>query len=349
MHYTDLDTPALIVDLPVLEGNIRELQADCDRLDIGLRVHTKTHKTPAIARRQVAAGAIGITCQKLGEAEAMVAAGLDDILIPYNIVGPRKVERLIRLIRERGTALVVAADSEATIDGLSQGAAAAGCTIPAIVELDTGGRRCGVQTPKAALQLAQHIDTRSGVEFRGVMTYPSREQVRPFLDEVRGLMDGAGLPLHIISGGGTGSQAVSKALGCTEARIGSYAYEGMTRVGGRQHLHPSRCPLRLVVTVVSTAHPGQIIVDAGQKAFISHPPCPYGYCVEHPEIWIKGMSVEHGHVDISESTHTFGVGDVLSFIPLHGGMTTNLHDRSFAVRDGEVVEEWEIAGRGRSQ
>ena len=349
MHFTELDTPALTVDLSVLETNIRELQEDCDRLNIGLRVHTKTHKTPAIARRQVEGGAIGITCQKLGEAEAMAAAGLDDILIPYNIVGPRKVERLARLIGEGGATVVVAADSETTIEGLSQGAAAAGCTVRVIVELDTGSGRCGVQTPAAALLLAQQIDRLPGIEFWGVMTYPSRKEARPFLDEVRDLVSRDGLPLHIVSGGGTGSQAVSKSLGCTEARIGSYAYEGMTRVGRREDLHPSRCPLRLVVTVVSTAHPGQIIVDGGQKAFISHAPCPYGYCIEHPEIWIKGMSVEHGHVDISESTHNFRVGEILSFIPLHGGMTTNLHDRSFALRDGEVVEEWEIAGRGRCQ
>jgi D-serine deaminase-like pyridoxal phosphate-dependent protein len=183
----------------------------------------------------------------------------------------------------------------------------------------------------------------------GVMTYPSSERVRPILEEVRSLMDGAGLPLHIVSGGGTGSQEISKSLGCTETRIGSYAYEGMTRVSKREDLNPSRCPLRLRVTVVSTARPGQLIVDAGQKAFTSYPPTPYGYCLEHPELFIKGMSVEHGHVDTTASSHTFSVGQQLSFIPLHGGMTTNLHDRLYAVRDGEVIDEWEVAGRGKSQ
>ena len=123
----------------------------------------------------------------------------------------------------------------------------------------------------------------------------------------------------------------------------------MTRVSKREDLDPRRCPLRLVVTVVSTAVPGQIVVDAGQKAFASYPPTPYGYCLEHPEIFIKGMSVEHGHVDIAASGHEFAVGEVLSFIPLHGGMTTNLHDRLFAVRGGVVVDEWEVAGRGRAQ
>jgi D-serine deaminase-like pyridoxal phosphate-dependent protein len=132
-------------------------------------------------------------------------------------------------------------------------------------------------------------------------------------------------------------------------RIGSYAYEGLTRVGKREHLHPDRCPLRLMVTVVSTSVPGQIIIDAGMKAFTSYPPIPYGYCLEHPEIFLKGMSVEHGHVDVTASAHTFKVGEVLSFIPLHGGMTTNLHDCLYAARQGQVVETWKVAGRGRAQ
>jgi|AP95_1055475.scaffolds.fasta_scaffold07216_2 D-serine deaminase-like pyridoxal phosphate-dependent protein len=349
MHYTELDTPALAVDLDVLEKNIGDLQKACDRLDIGLRVHTKTHKTPAIAHRQLAAGAIGIVSQKLGEAEAMDEAGIGDILIPYNIVGKPKLERLTRLLKTAESPCTVAADSAATVQGLSAQAAATDCSIRVIVEMDTGSGRCGVQSPADTLELAQLIDGLPGLEFQGVMTYPSSERVRPFLDEVRHLMDGAGLPLPTVSGGGTGSEAISKSLGCTETRIGSYAYEGMTRVGKREDLHPSRCPLRVVVTVVSTARPGQIIVDAGQKAFTSYPTTPYGYCIEHPEIWIKGMSVEHGHVDISASDHTFKVGDVLSFIPQHGGMTTNLHNRSFALRGGLVEEEWEIAGRGRAQ
>ena len=349
MHFTELDTPALTVDLDVLEKNIRDVQQACDQLDIGLRVHTKSHKTPAIAHRQKEAGAIGIVCQKLGEAEAMFAAGLDDILIPYNIVGKPKLERLTRLVKEKGATITVAADSATTVEGLSGQAATTGCTFRVIVEMDTGGHRCGVQSPPETLELAQHIDQLPGLDFMGVMTYAGGERVPPFLDEVRDLMSKAGLPLHIISNGGTGSQEFCKSIGCTETRIGSYIYEGMTRVSQREDLNPDRCPLRLVVTVVSTAVPGQIIVDAGQKAFTSYPRTPYGYCLEHPEIFIKGMSVEHGHVDITPSSHTFKVGEILSFIPQHGGMTTNLHDRLYAMRHGEVAEVWEVAGRGKAQ
>ena len=207
----------------------------------------------------------------------------------------------------------------------------------------------GVQSPGETLELARRIDSLPGTEFLGVMTYPSREGARPFLDEVRRLIDGAGLPLPIVSGGGTGSEEVSKAIGCTETRIGSYAWEGMTRVGRREDLDPGRCPLRLVTTVVSTSVPGQAVIDAGMKAFTSYPPMPYGYCLEHPEVHLKGMSVEHGHVDITASGHRFPVGQILSWIPLHGGMTTNLHDRLFVLKDGRVIDEWPVAGRGRAQ
>ncbi|MEE2873466.1 MAG: alanine racemase [Candidatus Latescibacterota bacterium] len=349
MHFTELDTPALCIDLDVLEKNIDDLQSACNRLEIPLRVHTKTHKTPAIARKQIAAGAIGIVSQKLGEAEAMAAGGIEDILIPYNIVGKAKLARLTSLVLSGQSTITVAADSSATVTGLSQAAAAAGCTIRVIVEMDTGGGRVGTQSPTDTLALAQEIDRLPGLDFTGVMTYPSSERARPFLDEVRDLTSKAGLPMHMLSGGGTGSEKISKSLGCSETRIGSYAYEGMTRVGKREDLDPSRCPLRMVVTVVSTTKPGQAVVDAGMKAFTSYPPMPHGYCLEHPEIFFKGMSVEHGHLDIAASGHKFTVGETLSFIPLHGGMTTNLHDRLFAIRNDEVVEEWKVAGRGRAQ
>ena len=302
MHFSELDTPALVVDLDGLNNNIQTLQQACNDLDIALRVHTKTHKTPEIARLQLAAGAVGIVSQKLGEAEAMAAAGMDDILIVYNIVGKPKLERLTRLVKSGTTTLTVAADSATTVEGLSRQAAADGCTVRVIVEMDTGSHRCGVQSPQETLELAQLIDRLPGLDFRGVMTYHHGDRVGPFIDEVRELTHKSGLPLHTISAGGTGSEVFCKEVGCTETRIGSYAYEGMTRVNACQDLHPDRCPLRLVVTVVSTAVPGQIIIDAGMKAFTSYPPTPYGYCIEYPEIEIKSMSVEHGHVDVTASS-----------------------------------------------
>jgi len=342
---TDLDTPALVCDLDVLDRNLATMAAHCRALEIPFRAHTKSHKVPEIAHRQMRSGAIGIVCQKLGEAEVMVAAGLWDILIPYNIVGPTKLERLTRLVR-RAT-LTVALDSEETARGIAEQARADGVKVRVILELDTGGHRCGLQSPAAARDLARTIVGLPGLDFQGIMTYPSRLDAKPFLDETLHLLRGDGIPVQTISGGGTGHEAISKELGCTETRSGSYAWEGLTRVQKSADLSAERCPVRVVCTVVSTPAPGRIIVDGGMKTFASYPPKPYGQCIEHPEIQIYGMSVEHGHVDVSASSHRFRVGERLSFIPLHQGMCVNLHDELVGMRDGKVEVVWPVAGRGK--
>jgi D-serine deaminase-like pyridoxal phosphate-dependent protein len=215
-----------------------------------------------------------------------------------------------------------------------------------IVELDTGSSRCGVQSPQAAQDLARKIMKMQGVDFQGVMTYPSNVRAKPFIAETLDLLEQDGIPVNIISGGGTGSEAASKELGCTETRSGSYVYEGMTRVGNSGMLSPDRCVLRVIVTVVSTPTPERIIIDGGMKTFASYPPTPYGHIVEHPDAKIYGMSVEHGHIDVSECSHQFKVGEQLSVIPLHQGMTSNLHNELVGIRDGEIEAIWQIAGRG---
>ena len=345
MNIAALDTPALAADLDVLERNINGMATLCARLDIPLRVHTKTHKVPEIAQLQIAAGSQGITCQKLGEAEVMVDAGIDNILIPYNIVGTPKLKRLTALTKR--ARITVALDSEETATGISQQAIADSCIVPVIVELDTGSGRCGVQSSQNAQRLAQQIMKMRGIDFQGVMTYPSNLRAKPFLTETLDLLTQDGIPVNIISGGGTGSEAASKELGCTETRSGSYVYEGITRIGNSEMLAPDRCVLRVIVTVVSTPTPERIIIDGGMKTFASYPPTPYGHIIEHPDAKIYGMSVEHGHVDVSECSHRFKVGEQLSVIPLHQGMTSNLHDELVGIRDNTVETIWHIAGRGR--
>jgi D-serine deaminase-like pyridoxal phosphate-dependent protein len=348
MKVEELDTPALTIDLDVLERNIETVSERCRQNDIPLRVHTKTHKIPEIARKQLDAGAIGIVSQKVGEAEAMVDAGIEDILIPYNIVGRLKVDRLASLCK-RGK-ITVAADSEATVRGLSEGLSDNDTSVRVLVECDTGGGRCGVQTPEAARDLAHLIDSLPGLELEGVMTYPSHERAKSYWDETKRLFEESGLPLNTISGGGTGSEAVSKAIGCTETRIGSYVFEGPTRINRNTNPpNPETCAERMICTVVSTPTSERVIIDGGQKTFASYAPTPYGYIVEYPEAKISGMSVEHGHVDVSEVEHSFEVGERLSVIPLHQGMTTNLHDTVYAVRNEIVEETWKVAGRGRVQ
>ena len=345
MNIAALDTPALAADLDVLERNINGMATHCDQLGIPLRVHTKTHKVPEIAQLQIAAGSQGITCQKLGEAEVMVDAGIDNILIPYNIVGTPKLKRLTALVTR--AKIIVALDSEETAKGISEQAYTDDCTVPVVVELDTGSGRCGVQSPQDAQHLAQQVVKMPGIDFQGVMTYPSNLRAKPFIEETLDLLSNDGIPVNIISGGGTGSEAASKELGCTETRSGSYVYEGITRIGNSEMLAPDRCVLRVITTVVSTPTPERIIIDGGMKTFASYPPTPYGHIIEHPDAKIYGMSVEHGHVDVSECAHRFKVGEHLSVIPLHQGMTSNLHDELVGIRGNQVETIWKIAGRGR--
>jgi len=345
MHIYDLDTPALVIDLDVLERNIADMAAHCKDLGIALRVHTKTHKVPEIAQMQLAAGSQGIVCQKVGEAEVMARAGIRDILIPYNILGTQKLRRLTALAKM--AAITVAADSEETVRGLSAQAAADGVTIRVLVEADTGGQRCGVQTPEASRDLGRLVADLPGLELAGMMTFPSNLRGQAFFDSARELWARDGLPCEVLSGGGTGLEAVSKQLGFNEHRSGSYAYEGLTRIQKSADLTPERCALRVIVTVVSVPTAGRVIIDGGQKTFESYPPVPYGLIIEHPEARIHAMSVEHGHVDVSGCNHRFRVGEKLSVIPLHQGKVTNMHDEVAAARNGEVVCVWDVAGRGK--
>ncbi|MBI2193060.1 MAG: alanine racemase [Planctomycetes bacterium] len=347
LRIEELDTPSLICDLDVMEANLKLMAERCRALGIALRPHTKSHKIPALAHLQIASGAQGITCQKLGDAEVMAAAGIDDILIPYNIVGKVKTERLARLARQ--IRVLVAIDSEATASGISAPASEIGAAVGILIELDTGSHRCGVQNPEEAAALARSVARFPGLQFTGLMTYPSRLEAKPFIDRTVALIRQAGLEVSVISGGGTGLESVSKELGCTETRSGSYLWEGGSRVGKSEDLHPSHCPLRVLTVVVSTAVPGQMILDAGQKTLTARPGDPYGYIVEDPGAKIRGMSMEHGHVDIRECSRRFQVGDRVSVIPLHGETTTNLHDTMYGVRKGVVEAIWKIAGRGRVQ
>ena len=345
MTIDDLDTPSYLVDLDIMERNIIHMASHCHEIGIPLRVHTKSHKIPEIAHKQVAAGAVGVVCQKLGDAEVMVAAGISDVLIPYNLVGLHKVERLTRLVR-RAT-ITVAIDSEITAMGIAAQAVKDGCTVRVLIELDTGSKRCGVQSPEAALELARKTVATPGLDFKGILTFPSRVEAGPFVARTVALLTGDGIPVDMISGGGSGAEAASKAIGCTETRSGSYVWEGLTRISGSEMLHPDRCPCRMLVTVISTPTPDRIIIDGGMKTFTSYPPTPYGHIIGHPDAKIYGMSVEHGHIDVSKCTHRFRVGERLQVIPLHQEMTLNLHDELIGMRNGRVDLIWPVAGRGR--
>ncbi|WP_245479559.1 alanine racemase, partial [Hansschlegelia zhihuaiae] len=222
----EFGTPAVVVDLDVVEANIARVQAMCDAAGLANRPHVKTHKSPELAKLQVAAGAKGITCQKLGEAEVMAAAGLDDILISYNMLGAQKLGRLGRLLTT--TKVTVAADSATTVDGLGAAAAIAGRTLDVVVECDTGMRRAGVETPGEAVELAKRVAGTPGLGFAGLLLYPPPDRWREtqiFFDATSQGLRAAGLEPRIVSTGGSPNLAHLGALdGATEHRPGTYVF-----------------------------------------------------------------------------------------------------------------------------
>jgi D-serine deaminase-like pyridoxal phosphate-dependent protein len=346
MRLEDIDTPALVLDLDALQANIGDLQAYLDEHRIANRPHIKTHKIPAIAHMQMAAGACGITCQKLGEAEIMAAAGLSDILITYNIIGVRKLERLMALARDN--AISVTADSEHTVRGLSQAAQAAGLEMAVLVECDTGMGRCGVQSPLEAAQLARSIASSPGLRFAGVMTYPNSPRVDAFVAETRALLAASRLDVERVSGGGSSDwRDAHQCRTLTEHRAGEYAF------GDRRHLLAGRMPLeriaaRVVTTVVSRPTGERGILDAGSKALAGAVDGldGYGYIVEYPQARLYALSEEHGHADFSAHQRRPEVGERVSVLPNHCCVVTNLFNSVHAVRGGRVEAVWPVAARG---
>ncbi len=353
----------MVVDLDRLEGNIARLQASLDSLGLANRPHIKTHKIPAIGHMQVAAGAVGITCQKLGEAEIFADAGFHDILIPYNLVGAPKMERLVRLARR--VKMTVAIDGGVAAQAIAAACDAAGVEVTLLIEIDTGMHRAGVQTPGEAQSLARQIADSPGVRFGGLMCFPTKPAMGDFRSEATDLLARDGIAIDQFSGGGTGSHAVSKAAGCTEHRSGTYAYNDLSvwRAGNCELDH---CAMSVLVTVVSTSCPGFSTVDGGSKTFTNdalQASGMNGHVREYPEIYLEKMSEEHGVLNLSrvaEGAPRPRVGEKVRVVPNHACGTTNLHDVVYGYRvrgarpaDGsltgdEIIEvEWPVPARGK--
>lgn len=362
MKVQELPTPALTIDLDILGRNLQRMAGYCRQHGLGLRPHTKTHKTPEVARMQVEQGAVGLTVAKVGEAEVLAAAGLDHILIAFPIWGDEKLRRIANIARER--TILLSLDNEATAEGLSRAALDAGATVGVLVEFDVGMRRCGVEPGPAALELARKIEMMPGLRFRGLMTYPGnvwgaeadREKVaKQVADLVEKTLDPfrkAGMQVEIVSGGSTPSALLThKIPGTTEIRPGTYVYNDLnTYYQGACRLED--CAARVVATVVSTAVPGRAMIDAGSKTLSSDglgsgPRTGHGYVVEAPDAALIKLNEEHGHLDITNSTHQFHVGEVVSVIPNHVCTCVNMHDEVFLVRKGQVEGSWKVAGRGK--
>jgi len=362
MHYRELSTPALTVDLDALERNLDRVAELCRRQRVGLRPHTKTHKTVEVARLQLERGAVGLTVAKVGEAEVMVAGGLDDILVAFPIFGAEKLRRLADIARTRR--LLVSLDSEATAQELSRAAAAQGVTIGVLVEFDVGARRCGLDPGPELVGLAKAIEKLPGLRFRGLMSFfgniwgtpaerqAEAEHVAERVGKALAAFRAGNVPVEIVSGGSTPSAEFAHLIpGLTEIRPGTYVYNDLnTYYQGACNLDD--CAVRVVATVVSTAVPGRAIIDAGSKTFSSDllgsgPKSGFGYVVEAPDAPLIKLNEEHGHLDITLSQHKFYVGEVLTVVPNHVCTTVNMHDEIFTVRKGEAVGCWKIAARGK--
>jgi len=346
MQVDELETPVPVVDIDRLENNISRLQTYLDEHNIANRPHIKTHKIPAIAKMQMDAGAIGLTCQKVSEAEVMADAGFTDIFIPYNIIGESKLKRLMALAERMR--ISVTADSAFVLRGLSNTAGQAGLTLTVLIECDTGAHRCGVGSPQEAAELARLIGSLPNLRFGGLMTYPSNEHLDDFVHETRSLLKEEDLQIERVSGGGTPSmwQAHTHPE-LTEHRAGIYVYgDRLTLRSGAVTL--DTCALHVLATVVSRPTSERGILDAGSKSLSMdlHGLEGYGYICEYPEARIYSLSEEHGHADFSACARKPEIGERVSIIPNHCCTVTCLFDEVVGVRGDQVEIIWQVAARG---
>ena len=345
----DLDTPAVTVRLDIMEENIARVHGHLARHGIANRPHIKTHKIPALGKRQMAAGAVGITCQKLGEVEVFTDAGVaDDVLLTFNVIGRAKTERLAALAR-RLRRLAVVFDNDVVARGLSDAAREHRVEIPFLVECDTGFGRNGVQTPAGALELARTAMKLPGLRFEGLMTFPNREPTtRQFLEQALELFKRASIPVPVVSGGGTPAIFTAQSIPMlTEHRAGTYLYNDCMVVASGTATW-SDCAMRVRATVVSRPTPDRAILDCGTKVLTSdqYTVKGFGHVMEYPEAVIATLSEEHGVVDLSACPERPAVGDVVEVVPNHCCVVSNMVDEVYGVRDGRVEAVWPVAARG---
>jgi D-serine deaminase-like pyridoxal phosphate-dependent protein len=346
---SDLETPAVTVLLDILEANIRRVQAHLSQHRVANRPHIKTHKIPELGKLQMQAGAVGITCQKLGEVEVFTDAGVaDDVLLAFNILGEAKLERLMALCK-RLRRLAVVIDNEVVGRGLSAAGVRHGADIRFLVECDTGLGRNGVQTPQAAVDLARAALRFPRMQFEGLMTFPIRyPRSHDFFHEALALFRHSGIPVPIVSGGGTPAIfSVDKFPMLTEHRAGTYVYNDvMTVASGTASW--TDCAMRVRTTVVSRPTDARAVIDAGSKVLSSdlYNVQGYGHVIEYPEAAIAQLSEEHGVLDLSACKERPRIGDVVNVVPNHCCVVSNLVDEVYGVRADRVETVWPVAARG---
>ncbi|MCC6173932.1 MAG: DSD1 family PLP-dependent enzyme [Chloroflexi bacterium] len=355
---SDLDTPALLVDLDILEGNIRRMAGTFKENGVAWRPHTKAIKIPAIAYKLLEAGAHGITCAKLSEAEVMVASGIKDILITGPVVGARKCARLACLSREARPIAVV--DCVDHVDMLDAAAREYGVTIRTAIEVDIGLQRVGVQPGEPAVALAREIARREGLSFTGLMAWeghalritPADTKLKMVEDAVAQLVGSAnqiraaGIPVEIISCGGTGTYPYSaQQHGITEIEAGGGVYGDLVYRDNFNIDHPMA--MTVVATVISRPNPTRIVTDAGFKSLST------GHMLPRPKnvdgVKAAKFSAEHGTIELEAPDTTTRVGDRIEWYVGYTDSTVVLHDMLYGIRAGIVESAWPILGRGKLQ
>lgn len=359
----DVETPAAVVDLDRMERNLARAADYAAQHGLALRPHVKTHKSPLVGARQLALGAHGLTCATPHEAEVM-ATVCDDLLVAYPPVGALRAKRLAAL-PER-VRLTVALDSEESVAEIARAADETGRRVFVYVELDLGMHRVGVPVVEKAAVLAKSISRHRSLEFSGVAFYPGhvREPVqdqnakldalRDALRDALGRLAEAGVAARVVSGGSTPTLWRTHEIPeITEFRPGTYVYNDRTtaELGA---CATDDCALTVLATVVSTAVPGQAVIDAGGKALGREPVRGvdgegFGQLLEHPEVLVSRMSEEHGMLDLSRSSWRPVVGERVRVVPNHVCIVVHLNDVIFGVRAERVEAAWPVAARGRGE
>lgn len=355
-----LPTPALVFDSQKVAANIQRMAAYGQQHGLGIRPHTKTHKSIKLAKQQLAAGACGLTVAKVGEAEVMSETGAE-LLIAYPVFTQSRRFRVAELAREQ--AVIVAVDSQLAADELATAAQQVGSKIGILVDLDVGMGRTGVPTPQAALELARHVAGKPGLRLEGIMCYPGHIwkapelQVEPLaavsakLRETLDLWRASGLEARIVSGGSTPTAYQSHLVPeFTEIRPGTYIFNDLNEwLGG--YSTAEQCAARIVVTVISNAVAGQVVIDGGSKTFTSDTCVAdrergFGHVLEAPEARIVRLSEEHGQVDIRQVASPPRLGQRLTVVPNHICPCVNLQSYAWWLRDDGSLERLTIDGRG---
>lgn len=360
LHRDEIDTPALLLDLAVLEHNLTKMAEYFERVTPALRPHVKLHRaTPALAHRQMQAGAIGLTCAKLSEAEALAAAGIRDILIANQIVGRRKVQRLANLAAH--TDVMVAVDSYENVSELSAAARARGVEIRVLVEVNIGHNRCGVEPLEPALALSRAVHRAPGLKYMGLMGYDGHctfgvedaererlsRQANLLLAETRRHIEAAGLEVQIASAGGTFTyRYAAEVEGVTEIQAGTYLL--MDTAFREQGMLDFACVLTVLSTVISRpSWPGaenMAVIDVGSKGISTLLGTPE---IRDPEgATVIRFSQEHGRVDLEHAARQVRCGDKIELWVHDANGTINLFDKFYALRDGIVEAVWEIPNLG---